>query len=221
LALWAQGGRRVFLFAEHGAQVWDALEGKHLLDLKGASMPQAVLSPDGTRLVGYYPSFDPGHLEAVLWDAATGRRTGTLKGHEKEITAAAFGPDGRVVATASADGTARLWEAETGRPLLVLRGHTGPVRGLAFSLDGHRSVTASDDRTARIWDALTGAEWLTLAGHAGAVYAAEFSPDGSRVVTASRDGTARVWPVDPLEAARRRRPRALTSEERQRFAVPE
>jgi WD40 repeat protein len=103
----------------------------------------------------------------------------------------------------------------------VLRGHTGPLWSVAFNKDGTRLVTTSDDRTARIWDTNTAVEWLTLTGHAGPVYAAEFSPDGRQVVTASRDGTARIWPVDPLEAARQRRPRMLTAEERQRFGVGE
>jgi WD40 repeat protein len=234
-ALWAPDRRRFFLFGKNEVQVWDAEEGKHLLNLEGPAMPQGAISPDGRLLVGFPFAFNPKSLITVLWDPSlgqnpgprdapvwdpeSGKQIGLLQGHEAEIIAGAFAPDGRMIATASADGTARLWDAATGKTVRVLRGHTGPLWSVAFNKDGTRLVTTSNDRTARIWDASTGVEWLTLTGHTGPVYAAEFSPDGRQVVTASRDGTARIWPVDPLEQARQRRPRELTDEERQRFAI--
>jgi hypothetical protein len=60
--------------------------------------------------------------------------------------------DGRKIATASSDKTARIWNARTGEQLLVLR-HPDQVEAVAFSPDGERLVTASDDSLARIWDA--------------------------------------------------------------------
>jgi WD40 repeat protein len=100
---------------------------------------------------------------------------------------------------------------------LVLRGHLRAVTSAEFSPDGRWLVTASDDWTARVWEAATGKEWLTLRGHRGPVVSATFSPDGRTVLTASADGTARLWPADPLPAARARKPRELTEEERQSF----
>jgi WD40 repeat protein len=74
----------------------------------------------------------------------------------------AFSPDGALLATASADGTARTWDTATGQPRTTLTGHHGPVRGVAFSPDGTLLATASFDGTARIWDAATGAHLVTL-----------------------------------------------------------
>ena len=59
--------------------------------------------------------------------------------------------DGRVVLTASADGTARLWDAATGQYFGMLLSHRGPVNSARFSPDGRHVVTASDDGTARLW----------------------------------------------------------------------
>ena len=55
---------------------------------------------------------------ARLWDAATGQSIGEpLRGHEDEVSSAAFSPDGKRIVTASEDKTARLWDAATGQPI--------------------------------------------------------------------------------------------------------
>ena len=63
----------------------------------------------------------------------------------------AFSPDGRLLATASADKTARLWDPDTGEQLRTLTGHTDWVFGVAFSPDGRLLATASADKTAWLW----------------------------------------------------------------------
>ena len=122
-----------------------------------------------------------------------------LKGHASYVLSAAFSPDGRRIATASIDQSAKLWDAETGACLLTLSGHSDLVMSVSFSPDGKRILTGSRDQTAKLWDAASGRELLTLKGHRGWVFKAAFSRDGQRIVTASGDGTAKIWEAASAE----------------------
>lgn len=69
------------------------------------------------------------------------------------VSAVAFSPDGRQLATASNDGTVRLWDPAIGLSTRTLAGHSSPVRGVAFSPDGRQLASASDHGTVNLWDA--------------------------------------------------------------------
>jgi len=64
---------------------------------------------------------------------------------------AVWRPDGKRLATASDDTTAKAWDAESGKELLTLGGHSGAVFSVAWSPDGKRLASASDDRTVQVY----------------------------------------------------------------------
>jgi WD40 repeat protein len=117
-------------------------------------MDGRAFSPDGRFLVDWAENpLGRSRMDHVyVWDVATGRSVATLTaGPRPGATAAAFSPDGRTLATASADGTVRLWEVATWRVRAEFRGHRDRVTALAFGPDG-RLFTGGLDTVVLGWD---------------------------------------------------------------------
>src|ERR1700756_1257190 len=76
-----------------------------------------------------------------------------FKGHDGLVFNVAFSNDGKILATASFDGTVKLWDFATGKDPKILKGHTGPVYGLAFNnADSTIMATGGDDKIIKLWN---------------------------------------------------------------------
>jgi WD40 repeat protein len=194
-------------------RVWDAATGRCVLVLTDMAGP-AAFSPDGRVF-----AIAGDQATAQMWDTTTGRRLNVLTGHLHilvedispdmsvfgKVEDVAFSPDGRLIATASWDQTARVWDVATGRCLHVLIGHGNQVQGVKFSPDGRLIATSGWDAMVRVWDTDTGRCLQVLTGGASGVPQMAFSPDGRLIATVDQhpprifapgwDERVRVWDV--------------------------
>ena len=123
-----------------------------------------------------------------------------LQGHTDTIYDAEFSPDGKLIATASKDGTARVWEVSTGRVLKELKeapgtsNEDGPptVRVAKFSHDGESLLVSGSDGMVRIWETVTWQPVFAFRVSNRQVNDATFSPDDKHILTGS-GSTVRVW----------------------------
>jgi WD40 repeat protein len=111
------------------------------------------------------------------------------------VEGVAFSPNGKLLASADADGTVRLWNLANGQAVASLPADIGVgVTAVAFSPNGNLLATADADGTVGLWDPATGQAVASLPADIGvAVTAVAFSPDGNLLATADADGTVQIW----------------------------
>jgi len=209
-------------FAEHQAIVrGDYVPVVIELENSGTECIRSVaFSPDGTK--AFAADALGRSVKVRIYDAQTGQflkllesKAEPLNNYVATMRRGAWSSDGKKIAIAASDGTARIWDVESGKELYKLTGHMDEVHSAAFSPDGKKVVTASKDGTARIWDTESGKELrqmdehkhgpVVIDGATGqrvnerrihAVHHAVFSADGKKIVTAGFDYTVRIWDAE-------------------------
>jgi U3 small nucleolar RNA-associated protein 13 len=84
--------------------------------------------------------------------AAPPRELRAFRGHRAPVAAMAVHPSGGLLATASADRSARVWDADGGFCTHALTGHAGVVLAVAFHPTELLLLTGGDDAQVRVWD---------------------------------------------------------------------
>jgi WD40 repeat protein len=129
---------------------------------------------------------------AILWDAASGKKLQTIRGHENVITSAVLSRDGKRIVTGSYDSRAVLREVDTDKRLQTFGGEsTSGINSVALSSDGKYLVTGSHE--AVLWETASGKKLQTFQGHQKEVSSVALSDGAKRVLTGSLDNTAILW----------------------------
>ena len=193
-------------------RVFDAASGQMLQSIEQNQNPilAVALSPDGALAAA------GDGVNIQLWDTHTGDLVRTFAGycedeetlatqaqcdeadedwlgHDEDVTALAFSPDGALLASGSADTTINFWTVETGQVEWPSMGHWAEVSSMVFHPDGDAMLSGGTDNKIRAWRLPGGRSTAYYEGHLSTVSGVAFGWDENTIITAGQDGTVRVW----------------------------
>ncbi|BAY09356.1 nSTAND1 domain-containing NTPase [Calothrix sp. NIES-2098] len=116
-----------------------------------------------------------------------------LQGHSQQVDAVSFSPDGKIIVSASDDGTIKLWHTD-GKLINTIIDNQSRFIDIDFSHNG-KFIAASIDKIIKLYT-IDGKLIKIFAGHNDIVNSVDFSPDDKTLVSASRDKTIILWRSD-------------------------
>lgn len=195
-------------FDDEAIKVYSMETGGLIRTMKDVLPWVVAYSPDGKTIATGSGHRDKGIVK--LWDANSGELKHTLEGHLDQVTALAFSPDSKTLAsvntinTSEGENHVRLWELETGKQKQALA-NGGQAYTVAFSPDGKWLASdgrmgMSPDSVITVWDAATGAIRRTFNEHLIGGGKIAFSYDSKTLAHGHMDdqyqGRITLWDVE-------------------------
>jgi WD40 repeat protein/tRNA A-37 threonylcarbamoyl transferase component Bud32 len=134
------------------------------------------------------------------WHPAMDKQVLTPQSYSKYVSAVAWSPDGKSIASGGWDKVVQIWDAKTNQLISACKGHSRFVFAVTWSPDGTRIASGSTDRTVRVWDANTRELVRTYSNHNNFVFAVAWSPDGTHVASGGGDKVVQVWDANTGES---------------------
>jgi WD40 repeat protein len=208
---WSPEGQ---LIASGGAdgtvKLWDAESGAMLRSLTSDAWIRCIAwNAEGTLLAS--AGKDP-HIR--LWNPVTGQLVTTLKGHQDQVWAIAWGPrlsEGPVrshwLASVGNDGSLRLWDSLTGKVLKTLQADGPAIQSLAWSACGQYLAIGTTDCRLQIWHVPRGTQIASFQAHTNWIGCLAWldsestpppgEPSLPRLASGSDDYTIKLWHLQP------------------------
>jgi WD40 repeat protein len=201
LVAWKPDGKQFASASLDGILLWNA-DGSYagLVSETLGQISSLAWSPDSSKLavgvVNPYKVLDIfGWLPGASNSGPPGRRYDTLTGRpvDSPITALAWSPDGKTIATSSYGGkNIDLWTPDGNQIGKYTNSSFAGIISLAWSPDGKTIAIACEDKVIWLWSPETKiAE--ALVGHTEAVTALAWTSDSQTLASASLNGRIMLW----------------------------
>jgi WD40 repeat protein len=111
-----------------------------------------------------------------------------------DVTAIAFSPDGKTLASGVKDGRVLLWDVENGEQKRSFTGQRGlSVTEVTFNSQGDKVTSVGNDSVVRVWDVKADKLAQSLTAHEQPIRTVAYSPDEKILASAGEDTKIALW----------------------------
>lgn len=147
--------------------IWDAKTGmlRHKITGFAHEVVALAFSADSKLLAtgGGAPTEDG---EVKVFEVGDWKMITDVKGgHSDTVYGLCFKPDGKLLATCSADKFIKVWQIPEGKFVKSFEGHTHHVLDVGWMADGKKLASAGADNTVKVWDYEKGEQERTINAH--------------------------------------------------------
>ena len=118
------------------------------------------------------------------------------------VSALAFSPNGRILASGNRMGLINIWDGWTGDYIFALQGHVENqvITTLEWSHTGEQLVSGAADDDVIVWDIVTGSVHGLFTDHKEDIIDVALDEDGTGIVSVAADGSILRWDYLSFEA---------------------
>ena len=192
------GTQIVVVSADNKARLWTR-DGTPSSPLSPLLTHLLTLKSDGFTFAQVFQSLDRAEGRSMIDQMRRfDEDLSVLSGHGAGITAVAWSPDGRRIATTSADNSARIWRLDGPQGVGILRSRASAATAWTLSDDGER-LAETRDGVAEVRNA-DGSGVPARVPQPDPAVAVVFGADANSVWTGSTTGAIRMWQLDQPDA---------------------